>query len=362
MSQSTPARPTTTQPGAVTSHTGAPRRGRFRILTPIATVALAALALAACTPAASGSAGDASAEATTASAAEGPSRIVGVSSDVSDMALLLAGPERVAAVSESSRSPHMGMVPDLARQVEGTIPAGVEPDAEQILTHAPDLVLTTARHAGERSVGDQLADAGVESLALASDDFATPESYADALLRVGEALGEEDAAAQHVDDLLTEIQEIDDEVTAGLEDGEGPRVLALMARGGTVMAMDAGLMLPGLAVRAGAVDAAAVTAGPEDGGPPPPARVAGITGTAPLDAELLVKADPDILLLEDFMGKGEEPFADLLGSEAVAQVPALAEDEVHLVPMTEASAVAGIHLPDGYRTVAGIVSAASAAD
>ena len=299
MSQSTPARPTTTQPGAVTSHTGAPRRGRFRTLTPIATVALASLALAACSPAASGSAGDASAEATTASA-EAPSRIVGVSSDVSDMALLLAGPERVAAVSESSRSPHMGMVPDLARQVEGTIPAGVAPDAEQILTHAPDLVLTTARHAGERSVGDQLADAGVESLALASDDFATPESYADALLRVGEALGEEDAAA--------------------------------------------------------------VAAGPEDGGPPPPARVAGITGTAPLDAELLVKAAPDILLLEDFMGTGEEPFADLLGSEAVAQVPALAEDEVHLVPMTEASAVAGIHLPDGYRTVAGIVSAASATD
>src|SRR5699024_6712098 len=157
MSQSTPTRPTTTQPGAVTSHTGAPRRGRFRTLTPIATVALASLALAACSPAASGSAGDASAEATTASA-EAPSRIVGVSSDVSDMALLLAGPERVAAVSESSRSPHMGMVPDLARQVEGTIPAGVEPDAEQILTHAPDLVLTTARHAGERSVGDQLAD------------------------------------------------------------------------------------------------------------------------------------------------------------------------------------------------------------
>ena len=362
MSQSTPARPTTTQPGAVTSRTGAPRRGRFRPLTPVATVALASLALAACSPAASGSAGDASAEATTASA-EAPSRIVGVSSDVSDMALLLAGPERVAAVSESSRSPHMGMVPDLARQVEGTIPAGVEPDAEQILTHAPDLVLTTARHAGERSVGDQLADAGVESLALASDDFATPESYADALLRVGEALGEEDAAAQHADDLLTEIQEIDDaEAADASADGDGPRVLALMARGGTVMAMDGGLMLPGLAVRAGAVAAAAVTAGPEDGGPPPPARVAGITGTAPLDAELLVKADPDILLLEDFMGTGEEPFADLLGSEAVAQVPAVADDEVHLVPMTEASAVAGIHLPDGYRTVAGIVSAASAAD
>ena len=336
-----------------------------------AIAALAVLALTACTPASDG-------EGATASA-EQPTRIVAVSSDVSDMALLLAGPDRMAAVSESSRSPHMGMLPDLAQQVEATIPAGVEPDVEQILSHSPDLVLTTARHAGERTAGDQLADAGVESLALSSDDFATPEAYADALLRVGEALGEEDEATKQADALLEGIQEIDAEAAqtpaagdtpaAGASSdaeagqtpaaadpsaagdssgaGEAPRVLALMARGGTVMAMDSGLMLPGLAVRAGAVDAAAD---------------AGLTGTAPLDAELLVKADPDIILLEDFMGAGEEPFAQLLEAAAVQRVPAVASGEVHVVPMTEASAVAGIHLPDGYRTVAGIVSSASAGD
>jgi iron complex transport system substrate-binding protein len=312
-----------------------------------AIAALAVLALTACTPASgsggSGSAGESGAEATAASASDQPSRIVAVSSDVSDMALLLAGPERMAAVSESSRSPHMGMLPDLARQVEATIPAGVEPDVEQILSHSPDLVLTTARHAGERTAGDQLADAGVESLALSSDDFATPEAYADALLRVGEALGEEDEATKQADALLEGIREVDEST----DSGDGPRVLALMARGGTVMAMDGGLMLPGLAVRAGAVDAAAEV---------------GLTGTAPLDAELLVRADPDIILLEDFMGAGEEPFDELLGAEAVQQVPAVASGEVHVVPMTEASAVAGVHLQDGYRTVAGIVSAASATD
>lgn len=316
-----------------------------------AIAALAVLALTACTPTSDGEA--------TAASAEQPTRIVAVSSDVSDMALLLAGPDRMAAVSESSRSPHMGMLPDLAQQVEATIPAGVEPDVEQILSHSPDLVLTTARHAGERTAGDQLADAGVESLALSSDDFATPEAYADALLRVGEALGEEDEATKQADALLEGIQEIDAEAgqTPAAADpsaagdssgaGEAPRVLALMARGGTVMAMDSGLMLPGLAVRAGAVDAAAD---------------AGLTGTAPLDAELLVKADPDIILLEDFMGAGEEPFAQLLEAAAVQRVPAVASGEVHVVPMTEASAVAGIHLPDGYRTVAGIVSSASAGD
>ena len=227
-----------------------------------AIAALAVLALTACTPTSDGEA--------TAASAEQPTRIVAVSSDVSDMALLLAGPDRMAAVSESSRSPHMGMLPDLAQQVEATIPAGVEPDVEQILSHSPDLVLTTARHAGERTAGDQLADAGVESLALSSDDFATPEAYADALLRVGEALGEEDEATKQADALLEGIQEIDAEAAqtpaagdtpaAGASSdaeagqtpadadpsaagdssgaGEAPRVLALMARGGTVMAMD----------------------------------------------------------------------------------------------------------------------------
>jgi hypothetical protein len=62
------------------------------------------------------------------------------------------------------------------------------------------------------------------------------------------------------------------------------------------------------------------------------------------------------------MGAGEEPFDVLLGAEAVQQVPAVASGEVHVVPMTEASAVAGVHLQDGYRTVAGIVSGASAGD
>lgn len=73
-----------------------------------------------------------------------------------------------------------------------------------------------------------------------------------------------------------------------------------------------------------------------------------------------MRADPDVILLEDFRGAGEDPFDELLGAEAVQQAPAVASGEVHVAPMTEASAVAGIHLPDGYRAVAGIVSRTSA--
>lgn len=362
MSLPLPSVPTPSRPHIPRSSPFRPRASHA--LAALAAAAAAALTLAACSPqtgAAGSAAGEADADGATASATEGPGRIVAVSSDVADMALLLAGPERMAAVSESSRSPHMGMVPELAEQVADTLPAGIEPDAEQILSYSPDLVLTTARHAGERSAGDQLEGSGVDSLTFSSDDFTSPEAYADALVRLGEALGEQEAAGRHADDLLEGIHAVDDAVSGDGEasandvaeagetaaNGDGPRVLALMARGGTVMAMDGGLMLPGLAIRAGAIDAAAE---------------AGITSTSPLDAELLVKADPDIILIEDFMGAGEKPFGQLLGSEAVVQVPAVAHEEVHVVPMTEASAVAGIHLPDGYRAVAGIVSGASASD
>lgn len=339
---------------SATSTAIATRRARsVPCSTAAALAATSALVLSACAPPAGGS----DAEATATSAAGAPERIVAVSSETADMALLLAGPDRVAAVGESSQSPHMGMVPDLAAEVADTLPSGVEPDAEQILSYSPDLVLTTARHAGERSVSEQLDESGVPSLVFESDAFTTPEAYADALLRMGEALGEEDSASRHADELLGEIRAVDEDVSAaaghtgGASDttaggsradaGEAPRILALMARGGTVMAMDGELMLPGLAVRAGAVDAAAE---------------AGLTSTSPLDAELLVRADPDIILVEDFMGAGEAPFDGLLGGDAVAAVPAIAEDEVHVVPMTKASAVAGIHLPEGYREVADIVS------
>lgn len=56
----------------------------------------------------------------------------------------------MAAIAVGSQSPTMGMVPDLARQVETTLPAGVTPDPEQILSYQPDMVLTTSRHGGEK--------------------------------------------------------------------------------------------------------------------------------------------------------------------------------------------------------------------
>ena len=113
---------------------------------------------------------------------EHPSRIVAVTSETADMALLLAGPEAMAAVAVGSQSTEQGMVPDLANQVAETLPHGITPDAEQILSFNPDLVVATIRHGSEQSTADQVASAGVQMVEFPSSSFNSPEAYADALL------------------------------------------------------------------------------------------------------------------------------------------------------------------------------------
>ena len=72
-------------------------------------------------------------------------------------------------------------------------------------------------------------------------------------------------------------------------------------------AMGAENTIPALAIRAGGAEntipALAIRAGGADA-----AQEAGLTATAPIDAELVVRAAPDIVFVEDFMGAGMGPF------------------------------------------------------
>ena len=267
---------------------------------------------------------------------EHPSRIVAVTSETADMALLLAGPEAMAAIAVGSQADTQGMVPDLANQVSNTLPAGITPDAEQILSYNPDLVLATIRHGSEQSTADQIDSAGVQMVEFPSSAFNSPEAYADALRQTGELVGYPAKAEGYATEYLDAIKAIDAQ-----KKGNSPRVLALMFRGGKVMAFSGDNMVPGLAARAGAVDAAVD---------------AGITATGPIDAELLVKANPDIIFLEGLREGDEAQFDELLSNPAVAEVPAIVDGNVHLLPTTEASSLAGINLPVGYQKIMDIIN------
>lgn len=289
---------------------------------------LAAFALVACgTDTATTTSTPSTSTESAASAAEATSKytnIVAVSSETSDLALQLVGPENMGAISEGSKSPAMGTQTELARQVDKTIPVGTNPDAEQILSYNPDLVLLTARHGGEQSVGDQLQAAGVNVLEYHSEDFDSPESLARTIRNLATEVGvdgEEMAA-----DFEAKIAEIDKR-----KGEKTPRFTALMARGGTITGMSDDQVMAGLATRAGGENTA--------------------RGTMPLDAEMLVKMNPEIIFVEDFMGQGMEPFQALLENPALAEVPAVKNNRIVLLPMTEASAVAGVNMTEGYAKI-----------
>lgn len=160
---------------------------------------------------------------------EAPSSIVAVSSESAEIALILAGTERVVAVPSSSQAPHSNIT-DLATQVDQTLPPGTDPDPELILSMEPDLVLNTARHGGEETAGQRLEQAGVPVVNIDPSAFSTPEAVADTVTLVGEALGEEEKAAEVTTVFLAEISQLDQ-----TREETDQRFLALMARGDSVM-------------------------------------------------------------------------------------------------------------------------------
>lgn len=264
--------------------------------------------------------------------AEAPQRIVAVTNDVAQILLSLTGGDRVVAVPASAKAETAGPTAGAARTIEGTLPPGTDPEVEQVLTYEPDLVIATARHGGEKTFTDQLLATGVETLLFDSSTFTTPEGIAEATLEIGAAIGLEKTAAEQAEAFTNEIAEVD-----ALATSTAPTTaLALMTRGPQIMAMDSKLMLPTLTQRAGATYAA---------------DSIGISNTAPIDAELLLKANPDIIFLENFQGGGVEAFQSLLSNPAVAEVPAIKQQRIVLVEMAEASATSGLNTAVGYRKI-----------
>ena len=269
--------------------------------------------------------------------ATAPQRVVATSTETGDLALELIGHERVAAVATGSVTEGAGNQLGEAGQVDTVLPPGTTPDPEQILALEPDLVLITSRHEGEESAADILAESGVPALVFTSADFGTPDAVAASLRTLGTALGAEDQAETAATEFEAQVAEVSSAVSGATEH---PRVLTLMARGDQVMITGLGTTLTTLTQLAGGNTVA---------------EEQGWNGSVPADPELIVAAAPDVILVEDFRGTGLAPFADLLAAQALASVPAIAADQVHLVPSSEVSGSAGLHLADGLRTVAALL-------
>ncbi|OFT49242.1 hypothetical protein HMPREF3159_12715 [Brachybacterium sp. HMSC06H03] len=263
-----------------------------------------------------------------------PQRIVAVSTETGDLALELVGPERVVGVVEGAQDPSSANQSDLAQQVEHTVVGAPSPDPEQVLALAPDLVLLTQRHGDEESVGESLTASGVPCAAFVSSDFDSPQSVIDVITGLGELLGAEDAAAR----VTAAVQQQVDEVTTAVEAAQdAPRTLGLFARGPSTMMF---------------ADSSSTSTLIELAGGTSIATEAGWRSAPAADPEVLIDAAPEVILVQDFHGAGMGPFASLLESPALAEVPAVAEGRVHLVDALTTSGTAGSRLGEGLRQIA----------
>lgn len=266
-----------------------------------------------------------------------PQRIVAVSTETGDLALQLVGAARVVGLPEGSTDPSSGNQVELARQVPDVVAGAPSPDPEQILSLEPDLVLITDRHDQEKSVAESLATSGVPCAQFTPSDFASPDAVAATITTMGGLLGAEEAAAGVVETLRAQVDEVESTVR---DAPDAPRTLGLFARGGRLMMVESHSSTSTLVQLAGGTSIAT-----EKGWDASPAA----------DPEVLIDAAPDVILVQDFHGAGLTPFASLLESPALAQVPAVAQQRIELIDAMTTSGTAGPRLGEGLRQIAGIL-------
>ncbi|WP_016701039.1 ABC transporter substrate-binding protein [Actinoalloteichus spitiensis] len=261
-----------------------------------------------------------------------PSRIAALSPDAAEAALALVGAERLVAVPASVTGAHLGNHVEEAVAVSEHLPPGNNPDPELVLSLNPDLVLVTPRHDGEQDALSLLEETGVPVLVL--EHWNDLDEVAGNLSLLGEALGVEDRAESLVADMAARREALREAV-----DGvDRPAVLALSNQAGVPFALGPDSFTTGLVELAGGASAA---------------ERAGVRRTGPVDPEVVVGAAPDAVVLVDVTGAGRESFDSLLAHPAVADLPAIREDRVLLLPAASAFASGIAHALDGLEELAG---------
>ncbi|WP_322819546.1 ABC transporter substrate-binding protein [Tepidiforma sp.] len=262
--------------------------------------------------------------------AQRPQRIVALSNDVADIAIRLAGPERVAAAPESNANASLAAGADAAGRVATKLPPGTKPEPESIVALRPDLVLISARHGGEQDAAKQLEQLQIPLLVFAH--WGTPEEIAENVRAIGKAVGE----PQRAEALIAEMMQSVDRVQKAVKNAPTkPRVLALsdQANRPFIVGKSGGGITPTLVSLAGG-------------------EVLSETG-GPAQAESVAALNPDVILIVDVWGKGLTNYRALLDSPGVRELPAVRDNRIIVLPAWQ------IFLPTD-RVGAGVESLARA--
>ena len=234
-----------------------------------------------------------------------PLRIITASIGHDEMALALVPAGRLVAVGAVSKDETFSNVAALVAGKPET-----SRDPEVILSHAPDVVVTSPFFPLEAV--EALVRVGIPVIQTELEQG--PESRVNAILLMGYIFGEEERAFAFAEEVTARYEALV-RVTAARE--PRPRVLALTQYSETLWVAGGSSTEGGVITAAGGRNAA---------------EEAGVTGNQTTSLEGVIAMAPDIIIIPQPLAFGAEEFRrSLLEHEALAEVPAIRDGAVFVV-------------------------------
>ena len=234
-----------------------------------------------------------------------PQRIIGASIGHDEVILALVPVERLVAVGSFSKNATYSNVYQLIQDKPE-----ITRDPETIIAQAPDVLVTSPFFPAE----------GIEALTRVGIPVVQTELQHDAkarinnILLVGYILGEEERALEFAAEVRERYESLV-VVTAVAE--PKPRVLALTSFSDSLWTAGANSTEGGVIFAAGGINVA---------------EVAGIESNKTINLEGVIAMNPQVIIIPQPIEFGAEEFRDsLLANEALANVPAIKNEQVHVL-------------------------------
>ncbi len=244
---------------------------------------------------------------------EKPEHILPLSLDVTEIVLELVEPSRVVAVTESLEDPILSTHADKADEIPNRVSSAVHIDPEEILSFDTDIMLLTKMHGQEEDANKVLSE--IDLPIVTFDTMGTVEAFIDNIEIVGKAIGETEKASALIDEITSDIEDIQAKIPA---DEEAPSVLVLSEVGpgtGPFM-MGPGNVSYDLIQKAGAT---------------PAVDEINLESSTPASIEQVLKMDPDYIFLLDFVGAGDEVFDELMENPGWDSLEAVQNDRLQVL-------------------------------
>ena len=234
-----------------------------------------------------------------------PLRVITASVGHDEITLALVPKERLVGVGSSTKSVTYSNVAPLVQDI-----AEITRDPETIITLSPDVVVTSPFFSAE-GIG-ALSRLGIP--VVQTDLQQGPEARIDNILLMGYIFGEEERALEFAEEVRFRYESLVS-VTGAAQ--PKPRVLALTQYSDTIWTAGTGSTEGGVIAAAGGINAA---------------EEAGIESNQTTSLEGVIAMSPDIIVIAQPVEFGAAEFRQsLLDNQALAEVPAIKNGQVHLV-------------------------------